>query len=138
MRLTTYDILFSSGNKILNEIFEQEIGEFFTYQVQKGSVLKYLNWQIIQSKHGISIDQTSFLLREILKPYWKNTDHKNIYSRQNPFPMDTKFEIELFQAHPLEEQELEKIETAHNVSLGHWVGNLLHIVVLQDLTLHML
>ena len=55
--LTTDDILFSSENKILNEIFEQEIGEFFTYQVQKGSVLKYLNWQIIQSKHGISIDQ---------------------------------------------------------------------------------
>ena len=94
-------------------------------------MLKYLNWQIIQSKHGISIEQTSFLLREILQPYWKNTNHKNIHPRQNPFPMETKFEIELFQAHP---QELKKIETKHNGSLGHWVGKLLHIVGFSILT----
>ena len=82
------DILFASENKILKEIFEQKISEFFTYQVQKESMLKYMNWQIIQIKHGISIDQTSFLQREILQPYWKNTDHKNIYPRQNPFTME--------------------------------------------------
>ena len=82
--------------KSFNEIFEQEIGEFFTYQVQKGLMLKYLNWRLIQSKHGISIDQSSFLQWEILQPFWKNIDHKNIYPRQNPCPMETKFEIELF------------------------------------------
>ena len=42
--------------------------------------------------------------------------------------METKLEIELFQANPLEEQELKKIETKHNGSLGHWVGKPLHIV----------
>ena len=57
----TDDVLNATNNETafteLKEVFEED----FEIKVQEGSVLKYLNLRIIQSRLGFSVDQTDQL-----------------------------------------------------------------------------
>ena len=84
--------------------------------------MQFLNFRIIQSKHGISIDQTNHILQSILNNYFDK--NKNVKYESSPFPLDNKFEYELYTALPISEVELEKAEKKHNGKYNKWTGAL--------------
>ena len=79
----------STENIICFERLTQEIDTLFDYTFQEGSKLKLLNINIIQSKYGISIDQTDHIMKNIIQEYWgtkKNmkSNFSNLHSQQIP------------------------------------------------------
>ena len=54
-------------NRIYFEILTQWFDALFGYTFQEGSKLKLLNINIIQSKYGISIDQTDHIMKNIIQ-----------------------------------------------------------------------
>eukprot|EP00957_Ditylum_brightwellii_P007773 588275-Ditylum_brightwellii.AAC.2 len=91
----------------------------------EGNFLRYLNACIIISPHGISIDITDHIIRNVLADYWK--DFKAPFT-SSPFPLKSFFEQELFFAPTLIGQELKEIEQQHNGFLYTW-GSTLQFVV---------
>ena len=49
----------------------QEFYNLFDCTFQEDPKLKLLNINIIQSKYGISIDQTDHIIRNIIQEYWE-------------------------------------------------------------------
>ena len=55
---------------IFFERLTQEFYTLFEYTFQEGSEIKLLNINIIQSKYGISINQTDHIIKNIIQEYW--------------------------------------------------------------------
>ena len=66
----TYDTLIAAQSRVIFEILIQEFDTLFYYTFQEGSKLKFLNIAIIQSEHGIIIDQTDHIIKNIIQGYW--------------------------------------------------------------------
>ena len=49
--------------------------EVFTYTLQKSSLINFLNFKIIQSSHGISIDQLTHTNTNFIPQYFKGRDN---------------------------------------------------------------
>ena len=56
---------------------------------------------MIQSTHGISIDQTDHITKNIIQEYWGTKAKNKIKFQQSPLPTDTPFEQTLFMDTPL-------------------------------------
>ena len=89
-----------------------KFGGFFSFKIKRGIELQFLNFRIIQSEHGISIDQTNHILQSILNDYFDKNE--KVKYESSPFPLDSKFEYELYEALPASEDELEKAEKKYN------------------------
>ena len=63
----TDEILIATHNRILFEIWMQEFGDLFDYTFQEGPKLNILNIYMIQSEHGISINQKDHIITNINK-----------------------------------------------------------------------
>ena len=68
-------------------------------RLKRGTDLQFLNFRIIQSEHGISIDQTNHIIEYFDK------DEKMKYE-SSLFLIDSKFAYELFVALPMTPEEL--------------------------------
>ena len=128
LAVTTDDLLIFYQQKFLLDHFIKIITKYCRVTVQSGPELSYLNLRIIQSTHGISIDQTQHIEKQILSPYWKDINPTSIYFRKSPFPLETSFEKELHHAFPLDEDTLKDVHKKHHGSLPKWVGALMHVV----------
>ena len=104
--LATDDMLFATTHTSLFHILIAEFDKYFSTTVLQGSQLTFLNYRIIQSKYGTSIDQTNHIEQKILMEYFGNVEPSSVPFQSSPFPTNTTFEMELFQALPLSEQEL--------------------------------
>jgi len=129
LALATDDILIATQHKTCVDRHRSELDDMFDYTFKQGNVLKFLNIRIIQSIHGISIDQTEHIIKTIVNAYWKDTPRENIKNQSSPFPTDPKFERILFKAIPLVGDKLKQVEKQHGGSLNHWVGGLMHVQV---------
>ena len=80
--------------------------------------MQFLTLRIIQSEHGISIDQTNHILQSILNDYFDK--YEKVKYESNPFPLDSKFGYELYVALPMSKDELEKAgkNTTKNIING--------------------
>ena len=67
----------------------QDFDNLFDYTFQEGGKLKLLNINIIQSKYGISIDQTDHIMKIYIKEYWGTKKKYEVKFQQSPFPVDT-------------------------------------------------
>ena len=65
---------------------------------------------MIQSKYGISIDQTDHIMKNIIQEYWGTKTKDKVKFQQSPFPVYTYFEHTLFIDTPIIVEELKKIE----------------------------
>jgi hypothetical protein len=74
------------------EPFMIMLAEFKRYR--KGSKLAFLNFRIIQSKHGITMDQSVHLKQTIIDPYFAG--ETLVKFGLSPFPLSTLFEWSLF------------------------------------------
>ena len=129
LAVATDDMLFATEHKKCLDHLCHIISQYFSYTIQSGAELSFLNLRIIQSNHGISIDQTQHIERTILQPYWLDHPTNKIYFKESPFPLDTKFEYELYDALPLQDSDLVSHHKKHNGSLPKWVGALMHLCV---------
>ena len=108
LALATYNILIASNPNKLLQILKAEFDKYFTYTVKQGPELIFLNYIIVQSEHGINIDQSSHIDQTILKPYFEEIiDTKEQSNFQStPFMINQKFDVELFQASPMDENQI--------------------------------
>ena len=75
-------------------------------KVQKWSVLKYLNFRILQYPLGFSIDQTDHIM-ELVNEWFPTGKFRNF---DKPFWIDSSYEKELLAALPLTGHALHKVE----------------------------
>ena len=102
------DMLYmSTSEDSLDELLNR-FGDFFSFTVKRGTELGFLIFKIIQSTDGISIDQTNHIIKSILNEYF-GKDEKVKYE-SSPFPLDGKFEYELYTALSISDDELDKAE----------------------------
>ena len=123
--LATDDILMASSHVSLFQLLQKTFDQYFGYTTATGSLLHFLNYRIIQSPHGVSIDQYSHLRQTILNEFFPSTSEVPFQS--SPFPLSPAFEMELYQATPLPDDDLQALTIKYNGAYNHWTGALLHI-----------
>lgn len=52
--------------------------DFFPFTIRQGTELLFLIFRIIQSDHGISIDQTNYITKSVLKDYFGENTKVNM------------------------------------------------------------
>jgi hypothetical protein len=75
---------------------KQCLEELFVLTLQEGNAIRFLNLQIIQSPHGISIDQTDHIVDTITGPYFKHRTTSKLLAIISPFQTDSDFETTLY------------------------------------------
>ena len=125
LSLATDDILFAATDPTMWKTLLITFHQYFEFTTRTGTELSFLNYRIIQSKHGVSIDQTNHIKQTILQVYFKDTP--TVIFQSSPFPRDPKFEIELFKALPLSDEDLEKMANKINGTYQFYVGALQHV-----------
>ena len=125
LALATDDILFAATDCSLYLAIQQVFNNFFAYTTTDGQILYFLNYRIIQSVHGTSIDQYNHIRQTILQVFFN--EGYSIPFHSSPLPLETTIEMDLFRLHPLTDEENEAITTRCNGIYMHWTGALLHI-----------
>jgi len=124
--LETDDLLFISKTCTPFLCIKAELEKLFDL-ICEGSVLKFLNLQIIKSPNGISFDQMQHIQNTILHDYFKDIPPDSIPRQLCPFPLDATFEKRLYEAAPLTGIDLTNVTKHYHFSFGHLVGSLMHI-----------
>jgi hypothetical protein len=102
--LATDDLLCSHPNDLEFKKLVKYLSEYFDLSVQEGHVLKFLSIRVIQSDHGISLDQGEYIYSLLLHYFGDDID--KIKTARTPMRTDSQFEKELHMATPLSESEL--------------------------------
>jgi hypothetical protein len=129
--LETDDILVASPTTAPFLHLKQELEKIFDLTVRMGTILRYLNIRIIQSPTGISLDQSQHIKSHIIDVYFKNVPPSSVPKKLYPFPLETSFEQQLFEAPPLTGPALLQKEKAFGFSFRQLVGSLLHITTIS-------
>ena len=124
--VATDDILLWSTHESLYSILVNKFNNYFKFTHRTGSELSFLNFRIIQSKHGISIDQSLHIKKSVLDPYFKFRKDAIPFAA-SPFPISTEFESTLFKALPLEESDISSQAKKLNGRYATHVGAILHV-----------
>ena len=125
LALATDDILLAATHKSLYIKIQSVFDNYFAYTTNDGKVIQFLNYRIIQSEFGTSIDQYNHIRQTMLQVFFPNKDIVPFQS--SPFPLETSIEMDLFKAQPLTEDENMAMTKRYRGSYMHWVGALLHI-----------
>ena len=120
------DILFGTSDKRALDRLLKEFERYFTFTTRSGSELSFLNFRLIQSNHGISLDQTTHIRQNILNIYFLPEDGPIPYE-SSPFPLSPDFERRLFNDPHLTDDELKALNTKHRGAYSTWTGALLHV-----------
>ena len=119
-------MMFASTSVKLYNLFLQEFSKYFSYITRTEPELPFLNYRVIQSKYGISIDQTTHIRQNILAKYFPNEDEK-IPFYSSPFPLDNSVKMEIYNAPNLSEKELSDLAKIHRGGYSTLAGALLHV-----------
>ena len=85
-----------------------------------------MNYRIVQSEHGTSVDQYTHIRQIILQEFFE--EGTTLPFQSSLFILTQSLEMELFKDDPLSEEECEILDDRYNVIHIHWTGALLHIV----------
>ena len=97
LTVSTDEVLNTTNNENSFPELTRVFKEHFEMKVQEGSVLKYLNFRICQSPHGLSIDHTDHIM-ELVNGWFPTRKFINV---DTPFRTDSSYENELLTALPL-------------------------------------
>ena len=92
-------------------------------KLQKGSVLKYLNFRICQSPLGFSVYQTGHIMELVNE--WSPTIKFRKFD--TTFSTESTYEKELLAALPLTGHDLHKSEMEYHGKFGYTLGRIQHI-----------
>ena len=67
LNLATDDFLVATNSPYLKQLLHSHLSAAFKITIQEGTQLNFLNFRIIQSPAGISIDQTAHILDKVKK-----------------------------------------------------------------------
>ena len=123
--LVTDDILMAATDISLYEKLCNVFTQYFSYTSESSNLLHFLNYRIIQSEHGISIDQYVHIRQEMLDVFF--ADVSIVPFQSSPFPLSPSFEMELYKSTPLSDDALEALTIRYHGSYNHWTGSILHI-----------
>ena len=102
--LTNVDdyLIFASHDSIYDKV-KRKLSTMFDITPQEGTVINFLNLQIVTSDTAISIDQTQHIL-DMVEPYFPRLQH---FSKTNtPMRTDKQFEIEYADSLPTTKEDL--------------------------------
>ena len=111
---------------MLYDLLLAAFDKYFTYTTRTGTELSFLNYRIIQSEWGNSIDQTTPICQNILAKYFPDKTMK-VPFQSSPFPLDNGVEMKIFEANYLSDKELSELAKIHRGGYSTWAGALLHI-----------
>lgn len=123
----TDDVLMVTQHESCYHELRRHLDTLFEYTCQDNKMIHFLNLRIIQSVHGISVDHTEHIEKNILKSYWKDTPPDQIALVTDPFPTKSGFEEKIFNSHILSPQENFQYIRKRGGSLSTWNGSLQHV-----------
>ena len=102
--LPTNDMILIMKSTKASTLLEQEFDRYFIYTKRDdGTEISFFNFRIIQSEHGIILDQTHYIPQKVGKPYF--TTPEKVPFQSCPFHLANTFEITLFSFLPLTHEE---------------------------------
>ena len=125
--VATDDIMCSFHDWKIFEDIKQFMLQYFELSTQTGAVLKFLGMRIIQSDHGISMDQAEYTY-EMLQHYF-GTDLDKVKTHKTPLPYDKDMEKELRDAIPIQSVDMPQIIARYKGPYRFWIGKLLFLGV---------
>jgi hypothetical protein len=118
-----------NSNSLLNS-FISYLKKYVNVTVQRGAILNYLNLRIVQSIHGISIDQTQHIRDTILDVWFPaDTEEGMVKSAYTPFRTDSDYEKALAETLPATDEELVRLEYEYGGTFPHLIGKVSHVGV---------
>jgi hypothetical protein len=129
--LETDDLLFISKTGKPFLILKAELEKLFDLTICEGTLLKFLNLQIVQSPNGVSFDQTQHIQQTILSEYFQDIPPASIPKQLYPFPLDASFEQRLYESPPLTGIALTTATKKFRFAFSHVVGSLMHITTIS-------
>lgn len=124
--LATDDMLFGTTDPRAFDCLLLEFKKYFEYTTCSGQELSFLNFQIIQSEYGISINQSSHICQNILQKFFPQKDLVIPFS-SSLFLLSNDFEMKLFRAPHLSDDELKSLAEKYRGGFSTWSGALLDI-----------
>ena len=88
LTVSTADVINTTNNETEFQELTRVIKEKFEMKGQEGSVLKYLNFRVLQSPLGFIIDQTDHIM-ELVNEWFPTEKFRNI---DTPFCTDSSYE----------------------------------------------
>lgn len=123
MNLSTDDFLIATANEEARSLIEETISSYYQVKIVNERMFNYLNWRIIQSDVGISIDQCEHIVKT-LRACFPEDKPKSCHV---PFRTDSVVEDDFFNAHPCTVESLLDLESEFGASYPHMHGKILHI-----------
>lgn len=124
LAIATDHILICTNSDSLEKKIMDKIQSAFKVTVQKGEVISFLNYHIIQSVHGISVDQTQHILEMVDTFLGKE---EKITTTNTPLRCDKQFNEEVFLSVPATPGELKSLEKEFGNKFSTVYGALLHV-----------
>ena len=124
---STDDLLCSYNHPDIFYGFRNFVEKIVPTTFQEGNKLKYLNFRIIQSEHGISIDQTEHIKKNVIDTYFPLNGQEIIKSADTPFRTDTQYETDLAEQAPATIEERINYEKLHGGPFNASMGKFNHI-----------
>ena len=87
-------MLLATNSKRASTLLEQAFDRYFTYTKRDDTEISFLNFRIIQSEYGISLDQINHILQKVIKPYFPTQE--KVPFQSSPFPLANTFEMTIF------------------------------------------
>lgn len=124
LAIQTDDLLIATEDDSLKDLVISTLRQAFQVTSQDGTMLKFLNFCIIQSPHGISADQTPHI-DEMPKKYFPPGTHTQ--KADTPLRSDRQFREEIYNAVPATPSELKALEKEFGFKYGTVYGELMHV-----------
>ena len=124
LAIQTDDLLIATNSENMRDLVINTLQKAFQLTSQGGTILKFLNFKIIQSPHGISADQTSHI-DEMLRKYFP--PGTKVGKTETPLRSDRQYQEEIYHSIPATPSELKALENQFGFKFGTVYGELMHI-----------
>jgi hypothetical protein len=103
--------------------------ELFEITVKEGTQISYPNLQIIQSKYGVSNNQTKHIHQKIVNKYFppdkvSESPMKDVHT---PFCTDSEYEKDLMEQLSAGKEELKQLEAEYGGTYPEIMGDIIHV-----------
>lgn len=112
--IQTDDILLVTNSNELKEEVMNTLLSAFKVTIQEGAILNYLNFRIIQSEHGVSIDQTDHILDLVNSYIPVDTKTSPV---DTPLRTDRQFQSEVSTSLPASPSDLKALEKEYGFKI---------------------
>ena len=115
LNTSTDDFLCAYSNELIFESLCKHLEQYFDITTKTGMLLKYLNVRIIQSEHGISLDQSEHIQDHIINKYFPpaKIEDSHLKKVHTPFRTMKLIYSKSYQQHQSSSRYLNKSTVAH-------------------------